>query len=60
MEGRVAAEVIAELKRRGHQVNVVENWSQVMGSAHGIVIHPENGLRLGGSDPRSDGAAIGY
>jgi len=60
MEGRVAAEVIEELKRRGHQVNVVENWSQVMGSAHGIVIHPENGLRLGGSDPRSDGAAIGY
>ncbi len=60
IEGRVAAEVIAELKRRGHQVNEVENWSQVMGSAHGIIIHPENGLRMGGSDPRSDGAAIGY
>jgi len=52
--------VIEELKRRGHQVNEVENWSQVMGSAHGIIIHPENGLRMGGSDPRSDGAAIGY
>ncbi len=60
IEGRVAAEVIKELKRRGHQVNEVENWSQVMGSAHGIIIHPENGLRMGGSDPRSDGAAIGY
>jgi gamma-glutamyltranspeptidase/glutathione hydrolase len=60
IEGRVAAEVIEELKRRGHQVNEVENWSQVMGSAHGIIIHPENGLRMGGSDPRSDGAAIGY
>jgi len=60
IEGRVAAEVIEELKKRGHQVNEVENWSQVMGSAHGIIIHPENGLRMGGSDPRSDGAAIGY
>jgi gamma-glutamyltranspeptidase len=31
-----------------------------MGSAHGILIHPENGLRTGGSDPRADGFAIGY
>ncbi len=42
------------------QVNVVEDWSSIMGSAHGIIIHPENGLRMGGADPRSDGAAIGY
>ena len=60
LEGRFSAEVIEELQKRGHQVNVVENWSSVMGSAHGIIIHPENGLRMGGSDPRSDGAAIGY
>jgi gamma-glutamyltranspeptidase len=51
---------VEELRRRGHRVNVVEDWSQVMGHAHGIIIHPEKGLRLGGSDPRSDGAAIGY
>ena len=51
---------VIELKRRGHRVNVVENWSSDMGSAHGILIHPENGLRTGGSDPRSDGFAIGY
>jgi gamma-glutamyltranspeptidase/glutathione hydrolase len=60
MEGRFSSSVIEELRKRGHQVNVVENWSSVMGSAHGILIHPENGLRMGGSDPRSDGAAIGY
>jgi gamma-glutamyltranspeptidase/glutathione hydrolase len=60
LEGRFSSEVIGELRKRGHQVNVVENWSSVMGSAHGIIIHPENGLRMGGSDPRSDGAAIGY
>jgi gamma-glutamyltranspeptidase/glutathione hydrolase len=60
LEGRFSLEVIEELRKRGHQVNVVEDWSSDMGSAHGIIIHPENGLRMGGSDPRSDGAAIGY
>jgi len=60
LEGRFSPELIEELRQRGHQVNVVEDWSSVMGSAHGIIIHPENGLRMGGSDPRSDGAAIGY
>ena len=60
VEGRFSLEVIEELRKRGHQVNGVGNWSPVMGSAHGIIIHPENGLRIGGSDPRSDGAAFGY
>ena len=60
LEGRFSIEVIEELRKRGHQVNVVENWSSDMGCSHGIIIHPENGLRMGGSDPRSDGAAIGY
>jgi len=60
LEARFSPEVIEELRKRGHQVNVVGNWSPAMGSAHGIIIHPENGLRMGGSDPRSDGAAIGY
>lgn len=60
LEGRFPARVVDELKTRGHQATVAENWSSVMGSAHGIIIHPENGLRMGGSDPRCDGAAIGY
>ena len=60
LEGRFSLEVIEELRKRGHQVNIVEDWSSDMGCAHGIIIHPENGLRMGGSDPRSDGAAIGY
>ena len=60
VEGRFSPEVVGELRKRGHRVDVVEAWSSVMGSAHGIILHPENGLRMGGSDPRSDGAAIGY
>ncbi len=60
MEGRFSPQMVEELKGRGHQVNLMDHWSQVMGCAHGIIIDPENGLRMGGSDPRSDGAAIGY
>jgi gamma-glutamyltranspeptidase/glutathione hydrolase len=60
MEKRFPAPVIEELKKRGHQIQVVDGIDQSMGSAHGILIHPENGLRMGGSDPRCDGAAIGY
>ena len=33
---------------------------ELAGHAHGITIDPTTGARLGGSDPRSDGAAIGY
>ena len=59
-EKRFPEPVIGELKRRGHQIQVVDGIDQSMGSAHGIMIHPENGLRMGGTDPRCDGAAIGY
>jgi gamma-glutamyltranspeptidase len=60
LEGRFAYPTVEKMKRLGHQVQMAENWSSTMGSASGILIHPENGLRTGGSDPRSDGLAIGY
>jgi gamma-glutamyltranspeptidase len=60
MEGRFPAETIAEMKRRGHPVNEWGAWNELAGHAHGIVVDPTSGLRIGGSDPRSDGAAIGY
>jgi gamma-glutamyltranspeptidase len=60
LEGRFADATIAELKRRGHPVNRWSDWNELAGHAHGITIDPQSGLREGGSDPRSDGAAIGY
>ena len=60
VEARFPAETIAELARRGHPVNRWGDWSELAGHAHGITIDPTSGERLGGSDPRSDGAAIGY
>jgi gamma-glutamyltranspeptidase len=45
------------LRARGHDVEVVEAWSDLMGHAQLIRVDPD-GLR-GGSDPRADGAALG-
>ena len=60
IEERFPAGTLAELERRGHVVNRWGAWNELAGHAHGIVIDPASGLRLGGCDPRSDGAAIGY
>jgi gamma-glutamyltranspeptidase/glutathione hydrolase len=60
LEGRFAPATVAELARRGHAINRWEAWNELAGHAHGITIDPESGVRVGGADPRSDGAAIGY
>ena len=57
VEPAIPEDVIEGLRRRGHRVEVsVRNWS----SAQAIVIDPETGWHLGGTDPRSDGLALGY
>jgi gamma-glutamyltranspeptidase len=60
LEGRIAAEVVAELERRGQPVQVVDDWSDSLGHAHAIRIDRDNGFFEGGADPRGDGAALGY
>jgi gamma-glutamyltranspeptidase len=60
VEARLPAATLAELEKRGHLLNRWGDWSETAGHAHGITIDPASGLRIGGSDPRSDGAAIGY
>lgn len=51
-------EVFAELERRGHEVERVEAYSQMMGHAGVIRVLPD-GSAEAASDPRSDGAAAG-
>lgn len=60
IEGRFRAATVDELVRRGHVINRWGDWNELAGHAHGITIDSANGVRTGGSDPRSDGAAIGY
>ena len=49
---------VQELKRRGHQV--ISGNPESFGGAHAIMIHPESGAFVGGSDPRKGGGAIGF
>jgi gamma-glutamyltranspeptidase/glutathione hydrolase len=56
VEHAVPRDVIEGLEHRGHRVEVsARDWS----SAQTIVVDPATGLHLGGSDPRSDGLALG-
>jgi gamma-glutamyltranspeptidase/glutathione hydrolase len=59
MEGRFPEATARELERRGHAVNRWPDWCELAGHAHGITVDPASGVRIGGADPRSDGAAIG-
>ena len=60
MEGRYSLTLMEEMKERGHPVSVFPDWDKMMGYAQGIVINRENGLLMGGADPRADSASIGY
>jgi len=60
IESRFPAATLDELARRGHLLNRWGPFNELAGHAHGIVIDPDTGMRYGGSDPRSDGAAVGY
>ena len=60
IEGRFPAETLKTLEQRGHLLNHWPAWNELAGHAHGITIDPMTNVKYGGSDPRSDGAAIGY
>ncbi len=60
LEGRFPEATVAELAHRGHAINRWEAWNELAGHAHGITIDAGSGVLVGGADPRSDGAAIGY
>jgi gamma-glutamyltranspeptidase/glutathione hydrolase len=59
LESRFASEVVEQLERYGHEVEVLKTWDETMGHAGAIVRHA-NGVLEGGADPRSDGAVAAY
>ncbi len=60
VEQRVGEDVLADLRRRGHNVVVGEHWDSAVGHAHCIRVDGARGVLGGASDPRSDGAAAGW
>jgi gamma-glutamyltranspeptidase len=59
LEGRYGVDLARDLAARGHDVKVAGDWDDLFGHAQCIWLDPGGGL-AGGSDPRADGAAIGF
>jgi gamma-glutamyltranspeptidase/glutathione hydrolase len=58
LEAGVFDLTIQELKHRGHEI--AGGAAESFGGAHAIMIHPESGVFVGGSDPRKGGCALGF
>ena len=59
MEERFPLTLRRELEARGHQVEVIEAWSRVVGGAQAVMVDAEHGTFQGGADPGRDGLALG-
>jgi len=61
VEEDIDPKVVEELRKRGHDIVVVAGKDRIMfGGAQVISRDPETGVLMGGSEPRKDGAAIGW
>lgn len=59
IENRFQESVYAELLSRGHDVERVGDFDEVMGHAGALVLNPDGRIEAA-ADPRSDGAAAGF
>lgn len=60
LERRFPEETVEALQAMGHTVKLAAPLDSAMGHANGIVIDAETGVLHGGSDPRAEGAAVGW
>ena len=59
LESRVEGSVIGALRAAGHDIEMLSDFTSTMGHAGAVVSRPD-GCFEGATDPRSDGAAIGF
>ena len=60
LEKRIGDEVQMELQKKGHQLNIKNDFDNYFGGAQGIVIDSSGTVLRGGADSRRDGFVIGY
>jgi gamma-glutamyltranspeptidase/glutathione hydrolase len=60
VEARLPEATITALTKMGYTVRPMLDFDLFFGGAQGIVIDSKSGKRVGGADPRRDGAVIGY
>jgi len=58
VEGRVAPEVIAALRERGHDASAFFDWTMKVGGMQAVAVDPATGVITGAADPRRDGYAV--
>lgn len=56
LESRIDPGVVAQLRARGHAIELAGDWTQAVGGMQGIAINPDTGAMVGGCDPRRDGS----
>lgn len=59
LESRFDDALVGALRDAGHQVEVIDAFSDLVGHAGALVRHP-NGVLAGAADPRSDGIVAGF
>lgn len=60
MERRFSDDAMAYLAARGHAIELLPEWSSLVGGAHGAVLDDATGCFFAGADPRRDGMALGF
>jgi len=61
VEEDIDPKIVAELKRRGHEVLVLSGYDRgTFGGGQVISRNPETGVLVAGSEPRKDGMAVGW
>lgn len=59
LEARFSGEIVESLRRRGHEIEMLQAFDEAVGHAGAIVRYPD-GMLEGASDPRSDGGVAGF
>jgi gamma-glutamyltranspeptidase / glutathione hydrolase len=59
IEARFSTETRKALAARGYRLQLLEDWSMIVGGAQGIVFR-DDGWMMGGADPRRNGYAMGW
>ncbi len=58
MENRIPAVVRARLEQMGHKIEVLGDYSGVVGGGQAVMRDAKTGVNYGASSPRKDGAAV--
>jgi gamma-glutamyltranspeptidase/glutathione hydrolase len=58
VEGRIAPDVIAALRERGHDATAFFDWTMKVGGMQAVAVDPATGVITGAADPRRDSYAV--